>query len=187
MDNNFIQRGSDQMTIKKYCYEYPRPMLTADIVVFNLRNGLVSVLLIQRGFDPYKGSWALPGGFVEMDENLKDAAMRELREETLIEDIDLYQVMTVGTPDRDPRGRCVTVVYSGIYVGRENPCAGDDAESVLWFSLNNLPSLAFDHKEIIVRTIQKWISVSKDKEYRDDFVRALKFINLRDTELEDLL
>ena len=172
------------MTIKKYCYEYPRPMLTADTVVFDLRNGLVSVLLIQRGIDPYKGSWALPGGFVDMDEDLKDAAMRELVEETSIEDIDLYQVMTVGTPGRDPRGRCVTVVYSGIYVGREDPCAGDDAQSVSWFPLNNLPVLAFDHKEIIVRTIQKWISVSKDKEYRDNFVSALKFINFSDSGLE---
>ncbi len=175
------------MTIKKYCYEYPRPMLTADIVVFDLRNDLVSVLLIQRRFDPYKGFWALPGGFVEMDENLKDAAMRELAEETSIEDIDLHQVMTVGTPGRDSRGRCVTVVYSGIYSGREDPSAGDDAQSVSWFPLNNLPALAFDHKEIIVRTVQKWISVSTDKGYRESFAGALKFISICDSGLEDLL
>jgi len=171
--------------IKKYCYEYPRPMLTADTVVFDLRNGL-SVLLIQRGIEPYKESWALPGGFVGTDENLKDAALRELREETSIEDIDLYQFMTVGTPDRDPRGRCVTVVYSGIYVGLEEPCSGDDAKSVSWFLLKNLPSLAFDHKEIIVRTLQKWVSNSKDKGYREAFVEALKLVNLRDTELYPL-
>ncbi len=167
------------MVSKKYCYKYPRPMLTVDTVVLNFKE-TVLVLLVKRKYNPYAGCWALPGGFVEMNEDLKDAALRELTEETSIDDIDLFQVMTVGTPGRDPRGRCVTVVYSGGYSGKKDPHAGDDAESVKWFALKKLPDLAFDHEKIILTTIAKWIASSKKQDQIDRLTDALKDIKLPD-------
>lgn len=134
-----------------YCYEYPRPALSVDAIVLRKLPDRVDILLIQRDKPPYEGYWALPGGFVDMNENLPEAAARELVEETGIRGIDLQQLHTFGTPGRDPRGRTVSVVYMGwlkdsdIY-GR----AGDDARAVAWFPLDELPPLAFDHHEIIL-------------------------------------
>ena len=129
-----------------FTYEYPRPMLTADCVV--LRNN--EVLLIRRGNEPFRGCWALPGGFMEMDETIEHCAVRELQEETGLQvaEADLRLIGVYSTPGRDPRGRTVTAAYLVRLVSGE-PKAGDDAAEVRWWPLANLPSLAFDHAEII--------------------------------------
>src|SRR5512143_988538 len=95
----------------KYVYEYPRPMVTVDAAVFVCVKGKAKLLLVQRKQEPYQGSWALPGGFVEIDEDLPQAAARELAEETGLQDVPLEQLRTFGQPGRDPRGRTITVVY----------------------------------------------------------------------------
>lgn len=133
-----------------YCYEYPRLMLTVDAAVYKNENSQISILLIKRGNDPFKDLWALPGGFVDMDETLDEAVKRELLEETGLKNINMKQFYTYGNPDRDPRGRTVSVVYysyldSGSYIIN----AGDDAADANWFPLNQLPVLAFDHQNII--------------------------------------
>jgi 8-oxo-dGTP diphosphatase len=136
----------------KYTYAYPRPAVTVDVVIVT-REAKPRVLLIGRKNEPFAGSWALPGGFVEMDEDLDVAARRELREETGVEissKEDLVQLRTFGAPDRDPRGRTISVVYLAT-VNREavQPRAADDAAEVGWFSLQRPPKLAFDHKDIL--------------------------------------
>lgn len=112
------------------------------------------VLLIQRGFDPHKGKWAIPGGFVEEEEGVLAAAERELQEETGISGVPLKQFATYGDPGRDPRGRVVCVVYWARLSSKPAATAGDDAAMCRWFSLNRLPELAFDHAQILqdVRT-----------------------------------
>lgn len=125
-------------------------MLTVDIALYKTINNQVFILLIKRGNEPFKESWALPGGFVDMDETLIDAAKRELSEETGITDVDLKQFYTYGDLNRDPRGRTVSVVYySFVNQDKANAVAGDDAADAYWFSIKNLPQLAFDHKMII--------------------------------------
>jgi 8-oxo-dGTP diphosphatase len=106
------------------------------------------VLLIQRKNEPFKNMWALPGGFVDMEETLEHAVNRELEEETGLKDIDLKQFHTAGNPGRDPRGRNITVVFYG-FTDNKKVKAGDDAENARWFSVSQLPELGFDHKEII--------------------------------------
>lgn len=133
----------------KYIYNWPRPMVTADALVFAVCGGRKSVLLIRRGNEPYKGLWAVPGGFVEMDEELEAAAKRELFEETDIKGIDLKQMHTFGTIGRDPRGRQITVVFTGTVDKEIEPTAGDDAAEAKWFDINDLPKLAFDHDKVI--------------------------------------
>ena len=130
-----------------YTYEYPRPMLTADCVV--VRGG--DVLLIRRGNEPFKGCWALPGGFMEMDETLERCAMRELCEETGIGVAEeaLRLVGVFSAPGRDPRGRTVTAAYAVRVPDGTEAHAGDDAAETRWWPLNELPPLAFDHAEII--------------------------------------
>jgi 8-oxo-dGTP diphosphatase len=133
----------------KYVYEHPRPMVTVDAAVFALTEGKAKLLLVQRKQEPYQGAWALPGGFVDIDEDLPEAAARELAEETGLKDVPLKQLHTFGKPGRDPRGRTITVVYFGI-AGRnwQQIEAAGDAAGVQWFDIENLPSLAFDHDEI---------------------------------------
>ncbi len=132
-----------------YQYEYPRPSVTADVVLLAGNKGDQSILLIQRAHAPYKDMWALPGGFVDENENLPDTAARELLEETGIEHICLKQIGAFGKPGRDPRGHTITIAYLGIIPDRVLTIAGDDAKLAMWFQLNELPPLAFDHHEII--------------------------------------
>lgn len=133
-----------------YTYEYPRPALTVDCVVFGLDDAELKVLLIQRLEPPFQHSWALPGGFVRMDEDLDAAALRELSEETGITDVFLEQLYSVGTVDRDPRGRVVTVAYYALAKMSDHEVrAASDAENADWFSTHHLPELAFDHADII--------------------------------------
>ena len=138
------------MARKKYTYDHPRPAVAADVVVLTCDVD-PRVLLIRRKHEPFAGMWALPGGFVEMEEALEDAARRELFEETGIRAPRLEQLQTFGNPGRDPRGRVISVVYVARVDGaRVTPRADDDAAEVGWHRLRQLPPLAFDHAEILV-------------------------------------
>lgn len=137
-------------------YEYPRPALTVDCVVFGLDAEDLKVLLIQRGIPPFQGKWALPGGFVRLEESLKEAARRELREETGMGRIFLEQLYTFGAPRRDPRERVVTVAYVALVNLGEHPVsASTDARSAAWFAVSDLPSLAFDHDRILRAALER--------------------------------
>ena len=132
-----------------YNYDYPRPAVTADIAVLRL-DDVPEILLIQRKEPPYKDKWALPGGFMEMEETLEETARRELVEETGIKAGELIRFDTYDKPGRDPRGRTITQVFVMVWTaGMGNPEAGSDAARLQWFGLNELPELAFDHKEIV--------------------------------------
>jgi 8-oxo-dGTP diphosphatase len=133
----------------EFTYPYPRPSLTVDVAVVTLEDR-PRVLLIQRKAEPFKGKWALPGGFVDEYERLNDAARRELREETGLELTDLQQLHTFGDPGRDPRGWTVSVAYVARVRPEESQAfAGDDAAALSWFPLDDLPPLAFDHTAIL--------------------------------------
>ncbi len=132
-------------------YKYPRPAVTVDVVVFGYDGGPdLRLLLIQRGSDPFRGQWALPGGFVEMEEDLETSALRELEEETGVKDLFVEQLYTFGTPGRDPRGRVISVAYFALVNLTDHPAvASSDAAEAEWYPLNELPELAFDHADII--------------------------------------
>lgn len=135
-----------------HTYSHPRPALTVDCVVFGLADGSndLQVLLIQRALEPFEGRWALPGGFVNMNEDLETAARRELREETGAEVDYLEQLYTFGAPGRDPRGRTVSVAYYGLVRSRDHVvAASSDARRALWVSHHQAKDLAFDHDEIV--------------------------------------
>jgi 8-oxo-dGTP diphosphatase len=132
-----------------YTYPHPRPALTVDIVLIKERRDGPEILLIQRGHRPFAGHWALPGGFVDENEPLEAAARRELFEETGLESPELRQLGAFGDPGRDPRGWTVSVVFWTRVAGDVTPHAGDDASAARWWSLNDLPPLAFDHADIV--------------------------------------
>jgi 8-oxo-dGTP diphosphatase len=135
---------------KKYCYEYPRPALTTDCVIFGFDETDLKVLLIERGIEPFKGRWAFPGGFVNMDETTEEGAIRELFEETSLKDVFIEQLYTFSDVDRDPRGRVISVTYyARVSLNDNQPKAGDDAKKAAWFSLQDIPTLAFDHEKIL--------------------------------------
>ena len=145
------------MTIKlvDFTYEFPRPALTADLVVLTASSPR-EVLLIQRKKEPFAKKWALPGGFVEQGETLAEAARRELLEETGVELQEIEQLLANADPGRDPRGWTVTVAYLAIVNKQElKPRAGDDAKAVKWFKVNKLPKLAFDHAMILQRALAR--------------------------------
>lgn len=141
----------------KYIYDWPRPMVTIDAVVFGPFGNKFKLLLIKRGKEPFKDKWALPGGFVEMDEELEDAVARELAEETGLVNVPLEQMHTFGKCGRDPRGRQFSIAFIGI--AKQGPGkirAGDDAAMARWFDIENLPeNMAFDHNEIAEFGIRK--------------------------------
>jgi len=133
-----------------YTYEYARPMVCVDIIVYKIENTFPThILLIERKNDPHKNCWALPGGFIEMEEDLVVSAYRELEEETNISGIQLEQLKTYGKPGRDPRGRTISVVFYGEASHKTEFKAGDDAADAQWVPLSELPDLAFDHKLIV--------------------------------------
>lgn len=137
-------------------YPYPRPGVTVDCVIFGLDEDELKVMLIQRDLPPYEGAWALPGGFVHIDESLEDAARRELQEETGLSNIFLEQLYTFGAVDRDPRERIVTIAYYALINLDSQPVqAASDARNAAWFSLDDLPPLAFDHAGILVMAITR--------------------------------
>ncbi|MBR5160844.1 MAG: NUDIX hydrolase, partial [Thermoguttaceae bacterium] len=140
----------------KYCYRWPRPGYTADCVILRpAKKSNFEVLLIQRGGEPFKGSWALPGGFVNEYEALPDAAARELQEETGLTDVKLKFVDIYGEEGRDPRGWTVTGAFWGFLPKGQKPKAGDDAANFGWFPVDNLPSVAFDHAKVIADAMKK--------------------------------
>ena len=132
----------------RYHYKYPRPSVTTDNVIFGFDGERLKVLLIERGDQPYRGCWAFPGGFLEMDESADEGAKRELMEETGLKAPFVKQFHTFSTPDRDPRGRVLTVAYYALV--RMSEVKGmDDAAQAKWFALDEIPKLAFDHDEIL--------------------------------------
>jgi 8-oxo-dGTP diphosphatase len=139
-----------------YIYEFPRPALTVDCVVFGLDDRDLKVLFIRRGIPPFADRWALPGGFVRLEESLEEAARRELREETGIEQVFLEQLYTFGEVTRDPRDRVVTVAYYAlINLSEHNIQAATDAKDVAWFPVASPPQLAFDHDRILATALTR--------------------------------
>ena len=136
-----------------YTYKYPHPAVTVDIVLFTFFNDNLNVLLIRRGEGPFANSWALPGGFVRIDERLDAAALRELEEETGVHGVYLEQLYTFGEPDRDPRERVITVVYFTLISGKQaiglTLSSATDARDAQWWNIYELPPLAFDHQQIL--------------------------------------
>jgi 8-oxo-dGTP diphosphatase len=138
------------MAARPHCYEHPHPALTTDVVLFTVQDAQLQVLLIRRGGEPFAGRWALPGGFLEIDEGLETCARRELMEETGIGGIYLEQLYTFGQPDRDPRERVISVTFLGLAPAVSlHPRAASDAAASAWFSLEGAPPLAFDHEDIV--------------------------------------
>lgn len=131
-----------------YTYKYPRPAVTADCVVITKEEN-PKVLLIQRANDPFKVCWAFPGGFMDMDETAEQCAIRELKEETGLCVTEIKQIGCYSSVDRDPRGRTLTVAYLAVIEKTENVVGLDDAKQARWFSVSSLPTLAFDHKDIM--------------------------------------
>ncbi len=136
------------METKEYCYKYPHPSVTTDCVIFGFDGSKLKVLLIERGLEPFKGKWAFPGGFLKMDESAEEGALRELREETGLTDAYIRQFHTFTAPDRDPRERVITIAYFAL-VRLQDVVGGDDAAQAQWFSFDEVPSLAFDHDQIL--------------------------------------
>ena len=137
------------MKTKKYTYDYPMPSVTADIAVLRIKD-TPEILLIKRKHEPFREMWALPGGFMDLEETMEACARRELKEETGIEAGELIKFDTYDKPDRDPRGRTITQIY--VLIWKESmgiPRAADDAADLKWFDLMALPDLAFDHGRII--------------------------------------
>ena len=137
------------MTIKgTYTYDYPRPAVTTDCVIFGYDGKELKVLLIERGIEPFKGCWAFPGGFLNMDEDALAGARRELKEETGLENAFIEQFHTFSEPGRDPRGRVITIAHYALVKIQEVE-GGDDAAQARWFPIGEVPPLAFDHDRIL--------------------------------------
>ena len=137
-----------------FTYTHPRPLVTVDAVVFRRRGRALDLLVVRRGAPPFEGELALPGGFVEMDEDLPDAAARELQEETGLTGISLVQVGAFGAPGRDPRGRTISVAFAGwIEDEGQGVRGGDDAAEALWVDAREPPPLAFDHERILTAAL----------------------------------
>src|SRR5262245_27739664 len=139
-----------------HTYQYPRAALTVDCVVFGFDEGDLKVLLIERGLEPFKGRWALPGGFVRVDETVDDAARRELEEEAGLRNVFLEQLYTFGAVDRDPRERVVSVAYFALVkLAGFTTRAATDAADVRWFPISKIPKLAFDHGGIFATALAR--------------------------------
>lgn len=143
MDNEF-----------KYHYKYPHPSVTTDCVIFGFDGLQMKVFLIERGIEPFKGDWALPGGFLKMDECAEVGALRELREETGLPNAYIRQFHTFTEPDRDPRERVITIAYYAL-IRMQEVKGGDDAAKAQWFAIDDVPSLAFDHDRILRMAINE--------------------------------
>jgi 8-oxo-dGTP diphosphatase len=139
-----------------HTYQYPRAALTVDCVVFGFDENELKVLLIERGLEPYKGRWALPGGFVRVEETVDEAARRELEEEAGLKNIFLEQLYTFGTVTRDPRERVVSVAYYALVkLSDHKAMAATDAANAEWFPVSKVPKLAFDHAEILATALAR--------------------------------
>ena len=146
------------MSEKMYSYKYPHPAVATDSVVFGYDGKQMNILLIERGIEPFKGCWSLPGGFIHMDETAEDCALRELSEETNVNDIYLEQFHIFSAVNRDPRERVLSIAFFALVRKSDyNLIAGDDAARAEWFNINELPPLAFDHIEIVNMAKDKFI------------------------------
>jgi 8-oxo-dGTP diphosphatase len=133
-----------------YIYDYPRPAVTTDCVIFGFDKGELKVLLIERGIEPFKDCWALPGGFIDMDEDAEACARRKLKEETALENLYMEQLYTFSSVGRDPRSRVISIAYYALVkLSDYRTQAGIDTNKAQWFPLSETPSLAFDHAEIL--------------------------------------
>jgi 8-oxo-dGTP diphosphatase len=144
---------------KESIHKYEKPSVTVDIVIFTIQDKELKVLLVKRNIEPFRGNWAIPGGFVKINESLEEAAKRELEEETGVRDVYLEQLYTFGEPKRDPRGRVITVAYMAL-INSENVRlnATTDVSEARWFPVKKLSGLAFDHKKILDYSLKrlKW-------------------------------
>ena len=139
-----------------YTYDYPRPCVSVDAIVFRMHGDVREVLLIRRLNPPFKDMWAFPGGFLEMDETLEECGYRELQEETGLTGVKLTQLFAFGDVHRDPRTRIITVAYVGIVDLKDSEVkGGDDAGEARWHPVNNVPPLAFDHDRMLAMALQK--------------------------------
>ncbi|MCX8065887.1 MAG: NUDIX hydrolase [Candidatus Hydrogenedentes bacterium] len=149
------------MEKKLYTYEFPRPSVTVDALVFRRREGGEwEILLIKRKYEPFAGFWALPGGFIEDDETLEEAVERELYEETSLKEVQLTQLRAFSKPNRDPRGRTISIAFVGVLTQDVSLQPRSDAKEIGWFPIADLPNLAFDHDEIIKCGIE-WLGTRK--------------------------
>jgi 8-oxo-dGTP diphosphatase len=140
----------------QFCYDYPRPAVTVDIVVFATVEGQLRVLLIRRKHDPFAGKWAIPGGFLDIEEPLEDGVRRDLKEETGLElSGAIEQIGVFGKPGRDPRGRTISIAYAGLADPAHTAIqGGDDADRAEWLDPLHPPELAFDHAEILAAGLE---------------------------------
>lgn len=138
----------------KYHYKYPRPSVTTDCVIFGYEGNTLKVLLIERGNEPFKGYWAFPGGFLNMEESAEEGAKRELYEETGLKDAVIKQFHTYTDPNRDPRGRVISIAYYAL-VEISEVKGGDDAAQARWFAIDEVPALAFDHDQMLQDALAK--------------------------------
>lgn len=141
---------------KKFCYDWPHPSVTVDLIILRKADDGDEVLLVQRARDPFKGAWAFPGGFVDENESLENAAKRELKEETGLRGVRLQQLHAYGDPGRDPRGHTVSIAFIGFLRSKRRVEAADDAADARWFPLTRLPRLAFDHRKVL-RDAVRWV------------------------------
>ncbi len=142
--------------MKSDIHKYKKPSVTVDLIIFTVKNNDLKVLLVSRGIDPFKDMWALPGGFVHIDESVEKAAQRELFEETGIKNVYLEQLYTFGDVKRDPRGRVITIAYFALINSAKIELkAKTDAKQAQWYSIYSLPKLAFDHKKILDYALQR--------------------------------
>lgn len=155
-----------------YQYKYEHMAVTTDCVIFSYENRDLKVLLVRRGADPYKGQWAFPGGFLQMTETAKEGALRELKEETSVTDAPIRELGVFSDIDRDPRERVITIAWYAL-VKPSKVKGGDDADEAEWFSIDNLPPLAFDHKKIF--------ETAKERLKRDIYFEPVGFDLLDDT------
>ena len=142
------------MEDNKYCYKYPHPAVTTDCVIFGFDGSELQVLLIERGIEPFIGKWAFPGGFLNMDETAGEGALRELKEETGLENAYIEQFNTYSDPGRDPRERVITIAHYAL-VRIQEVKGGDDAAKAQWFPIDEVPQLAFDHDKILRDAMRK--------------------------------
>jgi 8-oxo-dGTP diphosphatase len=144
------------MNRQKYTYDYPRPAVTADCVIFGFDAGELKVLLIERGIEPFQNCWALPGGFLGIEEDAETCARRKLKEETALGNIYIEQLFTFSSIQRDPRFRVISIAYYALVKLSDYPVgAGTDTNKVKWFTLSEVPDLAFDHSEILKTAINR--------------------------------
>lgn len=136
--------------------DFEQPSVTVDIIVFTVKDNSLKVLLVKRNIEPFKDKWALPGGFVRIDESLEDAAKRELEEETGVNDFYLEQLYSFGEPKRDPRGRVITISYFALINSEKTKLkASTDVSEAKWFSVSQIPALAFDHEDILSYALKR--------------------------------